>query len=108
MSEATLERASNPFYSAKKFYYSHKKVIGKHFFVFSFLALPIFLFCIFYIYVNLESFVMAFKAVGTLSDGTVGEYWTLDNFKTIGQILSPNSDGVGILTEAIINTLFLP
>ena len=30
---------------------------------------------------------MAFKAVGTLSDGTVGEYWTLDNFKTIGQIL---------------------
>ncbi|MBR2506293.1 MAG: sugar ABC transporter permease [Bacilli bacterium] len=105
MSEATLERASNPFYSAKKFYHSHKKVIGKHFFVFSFLALPIFLFCIFYIYVNLESFVMAFKAVGTLSDGTVGEYWTLDNFKTIGQILSPNSDGVGILTEAIINTL---
>lgn len=105
MTAHTMEKASSPFYSAKKFYHSHKKVIGRNVFIFSFMALPIFLFCIFYIYVNLESFVMAFQQVGTLEDGYVGEYWTLDNFKTIGQILSPASDGVGILSEAIINTL---
>ena len=101
----TLERASLKFSSLEKYYRSHKKTIDKNFFVFAFLALPIFLFCIFYIYVNLDSFVMAFKATGTLSNGEVGEYWTLDNFKTIASILQPNTDGMGLLSEAIINTL---
>ena len=105
MIRTTNERAFRPLYSAKKFYVGHKKAIDKHVFVFSFLALPIFLFCIFYIYVNLQSFVMAFKAVGTLEDGSVGEYWTLNNFKTIGTILKSNSGGMGILSEAIVNTL---
>lgn len=105
MSTHTLERASSPFYSAQKYYHRHKKVIGKNFFVFSFMALPIFLFCIFYIYVNLESFIMAFQQIGTLADGSVGEYFTLQNFVTIGTILGSNSDGMGVLTEAVVNTL---
>ena len=98
-------RAGHPVYAMKKFYHRHKKNIDRHFFVFSFMALPIFLFCIFYIYVNIESFFMAFKAVGTLPDGSVGEYWTLDNFKTIWSILNSSSNRMGVLSEAIINTL---
>lgn len=105
MNGITYERAGKPFYAMKKFYHRNKKTIDKHFFVFSFLALPIALFCVFYIYVNIDSFVMAFQAVGTLPNGNVGEYWTLDNFKTIQTILTSSSDGMGILSEAIVNTL---
>ena len=105
MIKTTNERASKPLCSVRGFYSRNKKTIDRRFFVFSFLVLPIVLFLIFYIYVNIESFFMAFKAVGTLEDGSVGEYWTLDNFKTIGTILRSNTDGMGVLSEAIINTL---
>ena len=105
MITSTKQRAVRPLYSAKKFYFRHKKSIDKNFFVFSFLALPIALFIIFYIYVNIESFFMAFKQIGTLEDGSVGEYWTLDNFKNIWTILSTSNGNLGILSEAILNTL---
>ncbi len=106
MSDVVRVRAGNPVYAVKKYYRNNKKRIDKNFFVFSFLVLPIVLFCIFYIYVNLDSFVMAFKNIGTLEDGSVGEYWTLDNFKNIGDILKGNGKNLGILAEAIVNTLF--
>ena len=106
MSDVVRVRAGNPVYAVKKYYRNNKKRIDKNFFVFSFLVLPIVLFCIFYIYVNLDSFVMAFKNIGTLEDGSVGEYWTLDNFKNIGDILKGNGKNLGILAEATVNTLF--
>ena len=105
MIRTTNVRATKPLSPVKSFYFRNKKTIDRRFFVFSFLVLPIALFLIFYIYVNIESFFMAFKAVGTLEDGSVGEYWTLDNFKTIGTILKSNTDGMGVLSEAIVNTL---
>lgn len=105
MTSATKERAVNPFYSVKKFYHRNKKTIDRKFFVFSFLALPIFLFLIFYVYVNFESFTMAFKSLATLEDGSVGEVWTTDNFKTIWISLQSSDSGVGVLTESITNTL---
>ena len=105
MIKTTNVRATKPLSPVKSFYFRNKKTIDRRFFVFSFLVLPIVLFLIFYIYVNIESFFMAFKAVGTLEDGSVGEYWTLDNFKTIWTILKSNTDGMGVLSEAIVNTL---
>lgn len=103
----TRERAGNPFYATKKFYHRNKKVIDKNFFVFSFLVIPIVLFCIFYIYVNIDSFTMAFKAEGLNDQGVLAEYWTLNNFKDIYTILttSTSTGEIGILTEAIINTM---
>lgn len=98
------ERAGKPF-SLKGLYRNHKKAIDKNVFVVSFMFLPIVLFLIFYVYVNLDSFVMAFRAVGTLEDGTIGEYWTLNNFVNLANILKGGEDGLGILTEAILNTL---
>ena len=105
MIRTTNVRATKPLSPVKSFYFRNKKIVDRRFFVFSFLVLPIALFLIFYIYVNIESFFMAFKAVGTLEDGSVGEYWTLDNFKTIWTILKSNTDGMGVLSEAIVNTL---
>ena len=106
MVTAIKQRACKPFYAIKKYYRGNKKRIDKNFFVFSFLALPIVLFCIFYIYVNIESFFMAFKNIGTIDEqGTVGEYWTLENFRNIKTILTSSGNRVGVLTEAIINTL---
>lgn len=105
MATATTERAGNPIYAAKKFYVRNKKTIDRRVFIFSFLALPIALFLVFYFYVNLDSFAMAFRRVKTLADGTTGEYWTLENFRMIGRILAANSGEMGILTEAIVNTL---
>ena len=105
MVRATKQRTIRPLYAVKKFYIGNKKAIDRHFFVFSFLALPIALFLIFYFYVNIESFFLAFKQIGTLKDGSVGEYWTLDNFKNIWTILSSANGSLGILSEAIVNTL---
>ena len=105
MVSTTRERAVNPFYSVKKFYYRNKKIIDRRFFIFSFLALPILLFLIFYVYVNFESFTMAFKTLATLPDETVGEVWTTDNFKRIWISLQPSDSGTGILTEAFTNTM---
>lgn len=105
MVKATKEKAIRPSYSVKKYYLNHKKDIDRRIFIFSFLALPIVLFCIFYIYVNIESFFMAFKDIGTLENGAVGEYWTLANFKKIWTILVSNGDNLNILSEAIVNTL---
>ncbi|MGN1052958.1 MAG: carbohydrate ABC transporter permease [Candidatus Scatosoma sp.] len=56
-----------------------KKVWSRRLFVGSFLALPMIGFLIFYIYVHLDSFCMAFQR-----EGPGGEIlWTFDNFKTV-------------------------
>ena len=105
MATGVLERAGEGIYAAKKFYNRNKKSIDRKIFIFSFLALPIFLFCIFYIYVNIDSFTMAFKQNYTNDSGVLDEMWTFNNFKTIWEILSSSTGGVGILGEAFINTM---
>ena len=105
MATGVLERAGEGIYAAKKFYNRNKKSIDRKFFIFYFLALPIVLFCIFYIYVNIDSFTMAFKQDGLNEAGVLVEHWTFDNFKNVWGILTADTGGVGILTEAIINTM---
>lgn len=105
MATGVLERAGEGLYAAKKFYNRNKKSIDRKIFIFSFLALPIFLFCIFYIYVNIDSFTMAFKTNITNDEGILVDSWTLDNFKTIWSILTADTGGVGVLSEALINTM---
>ena len=46
MSDVVRVRAGNPVYAVKKYYRNNKKRIDKNFFVFSFLVLPIVLFCL--------------------------------------------------------------
>ena len=98
-------RASGFNSTFEKFYFKNKKTFDKWFFVISFLFLPIFLFLIFYVYVNLNSFTMAFRQSATLADGSLGERWTIDNFIQIRNILFPTTGGTGILAEALGNTM---
>ena len=86
--------------------YKNKSKLAKDRLLFSisFLIIPIILFCIFYIYVNIDSFLMAFKTQGTLKDGSVGEYWTTINFQRIWKLLTASSGA--LLKEALINTLY--
>lgn len=97
----TRERAGGSIYPTKKFGGQNKKTIEKNFFVFSFLVVPVVLFLIFYVYVNANSFLMAFRREGMRGDRLV-EYWTFENFQKIGDSFS--SAG-GVLAEALINTM---
>ena len=105
MTQSTFVRAGNPFYSVKKFYHSKKKTIDKNIFVISFLIVPLICFCIFYIYVNIDSFAMAFKRIRTMPDQTIAEYWTFENFQIIGSKIGSSSGSMGDLGVAIVNTL---
>ena len=51
-----------------------KRVLKKHLFVYAMLAVAIVHFAIFYVYVNLDSFLLAFKEQGT-------DEWSLSNFR---------------------------
>ena len=66
-------------------------------FIVSFTILPTITFLVFYVYVNLNSFAMAFQY--NAADGTVS--WTLDNIKTVFQRLFPPDKEMG---EAFLNT----
>lgn len=87
-----------------EYYKKNQKKVDSTVFAVSFLIVPIVLFCIFYIYVNIDSFLMAFRAQRTLPDSSVAEVWTFDNFKRIWSLLT-DSDGA-IIREAIINTIY--
>ncbi len=98
----TRERAGGSVLPINQLYRKKKKSFDKNLFVFSFLVVPVVLFVIFYVYVNINSFFMAFKREGILSNGQLGEYWTLQNFQMIADRFS--SAGA-VLSEALINTL---
>lgn len=66
-------------------------------FIVSFTILPTLTFLIFYVYVNLNSFAMAFQY--NAADGTV--HWTLDNIKLVFERLFPPDAEMG---EAFANT----
>ena len=66
-------------------------------FIVSFTILPTITFLVFYVYVNLNSFAMAFQYNN--ADGTIS--WTFDNIKEVFQRLFPPDKEMG---EAFLNT----
>lgn len=85
----------------KNYFKNNKKKISRILFMFSFLIIPAICFCIFYLYVNIDSFLMAFQRPRY---GTVKEMvWTFENFNRIGNLFS-TSEG-DILGNAILNTV---
>lgn len=72
-------------------------------FMFSFLALPMLSFLVFYVYANFNSIVMAFQRPGY---GGQADYWSLDNFIRIKDLFAGNGAG-GDLLQALLNTLSL-
>lgn len=79
-----------------------KKIWRTRLFVISFLALPVLNFLIFYVYVNFDSFFMAFQRP-TTGDGFGATEWSLENFKTILTML--DSSAGGELWGALLNTV---
>lgn len=71
-------------------------------FVISFLIIPIINFIIFYIYVNIDSFVMAFQKFDPV---TTSEVFTLDNFTRIWQMLVAEDPSSALIKESLLNTL---
>ena len=75
-----------------------KKVeIKRAIFIIGTLAIPMLHFCIFYVYVNLNAFTMAFQRYNAQGE----LYWTLENFEIVFN--SFKAGGVGL--EALRNTL---
>lgn len=79
-----------------------KKNRSRFLFVASFLVLPIINFIIFYIYVNLDSFVMAFQTYDTT---TMSEVFTINNFTRIWEMLVSSNAQNALIKEALLNTL---
>ncbi len=67
-------------------------------FVWTMLAIPILNFLVFWLYVNFDSILLAFRNI----DYSVGgyEYWTLDNFKEVGRLFKE-----GNMVQYGLNTL---
>lgn len=79
-----------------------KKQFDKNFFVFCFLAFPTLNFLIFYLYVNLDSFAMAFQRP-VYGQGYGKTDWNFDNFTQIFKLFG--AAGGGTLAVALRNTL---
>ena len=79
-----------------------KKIWRTRLFVISFLALRVLNFLVFYVYVNFDSFFMAFQRPITGS-GFGATEWSLENFKTILNLL--DSSAGGELLGALLNTV---
>ncbi len=71
-------------------------------FIWVMLAIPIVNFLIFWLYVNFNSILLAFKNIDF--GGTGDEYWTLNNFKNIFEMFK-SSDTTGGLVRYGLNTL---
>ncbi len=73
---------------------------SRNLFVFSFLILPFIGFLLFYVYVNLESILMAFQFTETKGDQVI-EKWGLDTWSTVFKDLRAD----GSILKALKNTL---
>lgn len=80
-----------------------KEQFRRRMFMFSFLALPMLSFLVFYVYANFNSIVMAFQRPGY---GGQSDYWSLDNFIRIKDLFAGDGTG-GELLQALLNTLSL-
>lgn len=79
----------------------HGKGWSRKWFMFSALILPVIGFLVFFVYVNIDSILMAFQQPD-YSDGGLKEVYTLENFRKIFNF--SNSDSKELL-EALVNTL---
>ncbi len=80
-----------------------KALFQRRFFIFSFLALPIASFLVFYVYANFNAIMMAFQR--PVYGGDTEYVWSPDNFKRIGELLS--SAGENVLVKALLNTILM-
>lgn len=71
-------------------------------FIWSMLALPLLNLLVFWVYVNIDAILMAFKNVDYANGGV--EYWTLDNFKEIFKMFTENRPGYDMVLYGM-NTL---
>ncbi len=76
-------------------------VFKRRVFIWSFLALPILSFLVFYLYANFNSILMAFQR--PVYGGETDYVWSLENFSRIKTLFT--SSGGGVLLEALLNTL---
>jgi ABC-type sugar transport system permease subunit len=79
-----------------------KKRFDRNFFVFCFLAFPVLNFLVFYLYVNIDSFVMAFQRP-VYGQGYGATEWGIDNFKQIFNLFQASNGGA--LSIAFRNTI---
>ena len=79
-----------------------KKQFDKNFFVFCFLAFPVLNFLVFYLYVNIDSFAMAFQRP-VYGQGYGKTEWGIDNFEQIFKLFSSSNGGT--LAIALRNTV---
>ena len=103
-----LDEKEKQLVGVKKYNNKKRKVFDRRLFVFSFLALPILTFLIFYVYVNLQSFAYSFM----IYEGGEGHFDpNFTNFKNIWACLFQNKDSsISILTSqnlknALVNVL---
>ena len=75
---------------------------GQTIFVWTMLAIPILHFLVFWVYVNIDAILLAFKNVDFAHGGK--EYWTLENFKTVYQMFTRGSAGTDMAKYGL-NTL---
>ncbi len=68
-------------------------------FVWSMLALPLLNLLVFWVYVNIDSILMAFRNVDYAGGGM--EYWTLDNFKEIYRMFTEKTPGYDMVRYGI-------
>ena len=80
-------------------------------FIWSMLALPLLNLLVFWVYVNIDSILMAFRNIDFAAGGV--EYWTLDNFKEIFKMFTeenPNYDmvlyGINTMKYWMLGTLW--
>ncbi len=81
-----------------------KKVLREYLFVYGMILLPIIQFCIFYIWINANSIIMAFQEFDVDASGFNGEVyrWSLYNFKRFfAEWTNPSS----VVVPALLNTL---
>ncbi len=78
-----------------------KALLSRRIFIWSFLALPLLSFLVFYLYANFNSILMAFQR--PVYGGETDFVWSLDNFRRIKDLFG--SAGEGVLLEALLNTL---
>lgn len=81
---------------------------NKYKFIFCMLFLSILSFAVFYVGINAQSILMAFRSfVGYAEDGTEMYVWTFDNFRKIFSELSGNRQASTKLLQAFKNSLLL-
>lgn len=71
-------------------------------FVWCMLAIPIVHFFVFWVYINFNSILLAFKNIDYGAGGV--EYWTLDNFKEVYRLITQKIDGYS-LADYGLNTM---